>query len=121
MALHDVLTVAVYAMKEAKENVPGCGIASELLTISKDGEIGCLGWMHSSQVEQFAESFASGIRHLFVETCDIDAPEKQVRERFDQMWTIIEATRSYLKEQREKPSSFSALIDHMVKRKTKEL
>jgi hypothetical protein len=121
MPLADVLTVAVYALKEAKDNVPGCGIATELITITKSGELGCLGWLHSSNVERFAESFTAGIQHLFVETCDLDSSEQHVKERFDMLWTIIQATRAHLREERQNRKGLPALIDHIMKKKIKEL
>ena len=121
MKLADVLTVALYALKEAKDNVPACGIASEVITISKDGEIGCLGWLHSSHVERFAESFAAGIQHLFVDSCDLDSPDERVEERFETLRTIIQATRSHLKQQRQNRIGMPALLEHIVKRKTTEL
>jgi len=121
MPLADVLTVAVYALKEAKDNVPGCGKASELITLSSIGEIGSLGWLHSADVETFADSFAAGIRHLFVETCDLSVPDEQLKSRFDMLWAIMQSTRSYLRRERQKDMGFPALIEHMVKRKTTEL
>lgn len=121
MPLADVLTVAVYALKEAKDNVPGCGKATELITLSNGGEIGSLGWLHSADVEKFADSFAAGIRHLFVETCDLDLPEEQLKQRFDMLWAIIQSTRSHLRREREKDTGFPAFIERVIKRKTTEL
>lgn len=121
MPLADVLTVAVYALKEAKDNVPGCGKASELITLSNSGELGSLGWLHSADVEKFADSFAAGIRHLFVETCDLSSSEEQLKQRFDMLWAMMESTRLYLRSERQKDTGFPALIEQMIKRKTTEL
>jgi 20S proteasome alpha/beta subunit len=120
MALADVLTVAVYSLREAKDNVPGCGKATELITLSSEGELGSLGWLHSADVEKFADSFATGIRHLFVETCDLSSSDQQLKQRFDMLWAIMESTRSYLRSERQKDTGFPALIEQMVKRKTTE-
>ncbi len=121
MKLTDLITVAVYALKEAKDNVPGCGQGSELITLTKDGEIGNKGWLHSSQVESFADSFGMGVRHLFIETCDLDTPEEQVKLRFDSLWHVILATRKYLTREREKGEGFAALVNTVLKKKTTEL
>jgi len=121
MPLADVLTVAVYALKEAKDNVPGCGKGTELITLSNGGELGSQGFLHSADVEKFADSFATGIRHLFVETCDLSSPDEQLKQRFDMLWAIMQSTRSYLRSERQKDTGFPALIEHMVKRKTTEL
>jgi 20S proteasome alpha/beta subunit len=121
MPLADVLTVAVYALKEAKDNVPGCGKGTELITLSNDGEIGSLGWLHSADVEKFADSFATGVRHLFVETCDLSTPDEQLKQRFEMLWVIMQSTRSYLRSERQKDTGFPALIEHMIKRKITEL
>src|SRR5207244_2223004 len=101
MKMTDLITVAVYALKEAKDNAPGCGKSSELITMTDDGEIGSFGWLHSSHVESFAENFEMGIKHLFVETCDLDIPEAQVKERFDMLWAVIQATRDHLKREKD--------------------
>jgi len=121
MRLTDLITVAVYALKEAKDNVPGCGQGSELITITKDGEIGNKGWLHSSHVESFADAFGSGIMHLFIETCDLDTPEEQVKRRFDSLWHVILATRKYLTHEREKGEGFAKLVNTVLKKKTTEL
>ncbi len=121
MKLTDLITVAVYALKEAKDNVPGCGQGSELITITKDGEIGTKGWLHSSQVEAFADAFGMGIKHLFIETCDLDTTEKQLKERFDCLWQVILGTRQYLAREKEKGEGFAKLVNTVLKRKTTEL
>src|SRR5579862_7664784 len=56
MGLADLVTIAMYALREAKDNVPGCGKSTELITISNDGEIGNMGWLHSSDVEAVADA-----------------------------------------------------------------
>src|SRR5579864_1073243 len=121
MKLTDVITAAVYALKVAKDNVPGCGHGSELIAITKSGEIGNTGWLHSSHVEDFASSFEMGVRHLFVETCDLDTPETQVKERFDALWMIIQATRKYHLRERDKGGSFATLVDTLIGRKIKDI
>ena len=121
MKMTDLMTVAVYALKEAKDNVPGCGQGSELITIMKDGEIGNKGWLHSSHVESFADAFGVGVRHLFIETCDLDTPEEQVKRRFDSLWSVILDTRKYLTREREKGEGFEALVNTVLKKKTTDL
>jgi len=121
MKLTDVITAVVYALKEAKDNVPGCGKGSELIAIMKSGEIGNKGWLHSSHVEAFAESFEMGIKHLFVETCDLDTEEKQVKERFDALWLVIQSTRSYLSNERKNHGPFARLVDTVLGKKVTEL
>ena len=121
MKLTDVITAAVYAIKEAKDNVPGCGKGSELIAITEDGHIGNAGYLHSSHVEDFAASFENGIKHLFVETCDLDTPEKQVKERLDGLWMVIQSTRNYLLREREKGGAFASLVDTIIGRKITEI
>lgn len=121
MGIADLVTVGTYVLKEAKEHVPGCGKSSELITITAKGEIGNLGWLHSSEVEKVADGFTVGMQHLFLETCDLDTPEEQVRERFDGLWMVIEATRKALLRDREMRQGLVDLIDRMVQRKVKEI
>jgi 20S proteasome alpha/beta subunit len=114
MKMTDLVTVAVYALKEAKDNAPGCGKSSELITITDGGEIGNIGWLQSSYVESFAKGFEMGVKHLFVETCDLNTPETQVQERFNSLWAIIQATREHLRREKEKNLGLYALNDVLM-------
>lgn len=121
MKLSDLVTVATYAIKEAKDNVPYVGKSTELITINQNGEIGNIGWLSSSHVESFTEAFAMAIKHLFVETCDLDCPDDQLQKRFESLWAVIMATRQHLTRERKQGEGFAALVDMMVKRKVTQL
>lgn len=121
MGLADLITVATFALREAKDNVPGCGKSTEMITISKAGEIGNMGWLHSSHVESFADAFQMGVKHLFVETCDLDTSEENLRIRFDMLWTIIQGAREHLKNERFRGEGFGKVVEMMIKHKTKDV
>jgi hypothetical protein len=122
MSLMDVMIAATYAIKEAKDNVPGCGYGSELLSLTDAGEISNVGWIKSSEIEELTEGFDQAIRHLFLTTCDLDSTEKQMSQRFEGMWAVIQAVREHLKAENKKVGSAMAeLIADLHARRIKKL